>query len=293
MKHILFLYCFNDLFEEGRLSVLRFILSSRKTAAVLNSDQLVLVQRGIFLNLSLQRPLHRQLLNSILVKFFARLDASCELHGKDENVLKSYSAFIEYLIKLIQTQLIPGSSMQRNCQKLEYKIQFNLYEFHPEVLSSLFLAIINRLFWPFLRASTCLRLLLYLCSFNSKALTKMVHNSISKCAVQLHTALISGFFNSFSEINSYSFDVLVKLQGLDEDNSSRFFMIEKFEDTESLVKKLRSATTISAVTGYTLLVKYRHVDIYSVCMKNFTGWFVRRYLPYDLITFNSRLNARY
>ena len=144
--HISFLYCFNDLFEEGRLSVLRFILSSRKTAAVLNSDQLVLVQRGIFLNLSLQRPLHRQLLNSILVKFFARLDASCELHGKDENVLKSYSAFIEYLIKLIQNQLIPGSSMQRNCQKLEYKIQFNLYEFHSEVLSSLFLAIINRLF---------------------------------------------------------------------------------------------------------------------------------------------------
>ena len=118
MKHILFLYSFNNLFGEGRLSVLRFILSSRKTAAVLNSDQLVLVQRGIFLNLSLQRPLHRQLLNSILVKFFARLDASCELHGKDENVLKSYSGFIEYLIKLIQTQLIPGSSMQRKCQKL-------------------------------------------------------------------------------------------------------------------------------------------------------------------------------
>ena len=89
-------------------------------------------------------------------------------------------------------------------------------------------------------------------------------------------ALISGFFNSFSEINSYSFDVLVKLQGLDEDSSSRFFMIEKFEDTENLVKKLRSATTISAVTGYTLLVKYRHVDILFydksyrvVCLKVF------------------------
>lgn len=61
---------------DSRLNTLGYITSTRKTAMPFSTLSLELIKLSISSNLNLQRPSHRQLLNSILSRVFSRFDAS-------------------------------------------------------------------------------------------------------------------------------------------------------------------------------------------------------------------------
>jgi len=95
---------------DSRLNTLGYITSTRKTALPFSALSLELVKLAISSNLNLQRPSHRQLLNSILSRVFARFDASF-VYSKSP---ADYFQFIDFLARLCEIELVPGASSARN-----------------------------------------------------------------------------------------------------------------------------------------------------------------------------------
>jgi hypothetical protein len=101
---------------DSRLNTLGYITSTRKTALPFSALSLELVKLAISSNLNLQRPSHRQLLNSILSRVFARFDASF-VYSKSP---ADYFQFIDFLARLCEIELVPGASSARNNLILTY-----------------------------------------------------------------------------------------------------------------------------------------------------------------------------
>lgn len=176
-----------------------------------------LVKIAIRMNLNLQTPQHRQLLNSIYMKMFARLDASCTLNGKDPAVNELYRSFIHWLITMILMELVPGASMPRTV--------------------------------------ICLKLLNHTALLNCPLLREMIYERARRSAKQLHNILTKCLFNSFTEVNLIAYDNLIKLQNLHVVDSKRL-ILTSLEDS-NLLGCLRNSTTITMVNGYSLKIKYR------------------------------------
>ena len=106
------------------------------------------------------------------------------------------------------------------------------------------------------RMVTCLKLLQYLSVFKSTILNSIVGKRITCSGKQLHTVLVNCLFNSFTEVNLLAYENLIKLQNLNGASKDRVILVPAGD--KNYINELRTSTTITMVTGYSLLIKYRN-----------------------------------